>query len=54
MMISLLELTILILTVQWLLSFFGWSATPHMLRSGGFIDTLSVVIILLIIARFLS
>ena len=53
-MISLLELIILVLAVQWLLSFFGQSTIPHILHSAGFIDILSVVIILLIIVQFLS
>jgi hypothetical protein len=50
----LLELIILFLTVHWLLSFFGQSTFPGIPHSGGFIDMLSVVIVLLIIIRFLS
>jgi len=49
----LLELIILILTVYWLLSFFGQSVVsiPH---TGDFLYMLSVVIVVLIIMKFLS
>jgi hypothetical protein len=50
----LLELIILVLTVQWLFSFFGEAVLPRILHSGGFIYLLSVVIFSLIAARFLS
>jgi hypothetical protein len=48
-----LELIILVLTVYWLLSFFGQSIVPGMPHTGGFIDILSVIIIVLIIMKFL-
>jgi len=53
-MISFLEFIILVLTVQWLFSFFGQSFVPRVLHAGGFIDVLTVVIVLLIIMQFLS
>jgi len=49
-----LELIILVLTVQWLLSFFGQSIVPGILHTGGFIYMLSVLIVVLMIVRFLS
>jgi hypothetical protein len=52
--ISLLALIILVLTVHWLLSFFGQSIVPGIPHTGGFIDMLSVVIVVLIIIKFLS
>jgi len=52
--ISLLALIILVLTMQWLLSFFGQSIVPGIPHTGGFIDMLSVVIVVLIILKFLS
>lgn len=48
-----LELIILVLTVYWLLSFFGQSIVPGMPHTGGFIDMLSVIIVVLIIMKFL-
>jgi len=50
----LLELIILVLTVQWLLSFFGRSLIPGIPHTGGFIYLLAVVIDSLIIVRFLT
>jgi len=50
----LLELIILILTAQWLFSFFGQSIVPGIPHTGGFIYLLAVVIVVLIIIRFLS
>jgi hypothetical protein len=50
----LLELIILGFTIYWLLSFFGVSMIPGMQHSSGFIDTLSVAIVVLIIIRFLT
>jgi len=50
----LLELIILVLTIYWLLSFFGQSIVPGFAHAGGFIDMLSVVIVVLIIVKFLS
>jgi hypothetical protein len=52
--VSLLELIILILTAQWLFSFFGQSIVPGIPHTGGFIYLLAVVIVVLIIIRFLS
>lgn len=49
-----LELLILVLTIYWLLGFFGQSIVPGMQHKGGFIDMLSVVIVILIIVKFLS
>jgi hypothetical protein len=48
-----LELIILVLTMYWLLSFFGQSIVPGMPHTGGFIDMLSVIIVVLIIMKFL-
>jgi hypothetical protein len=47
-------LIILVLTVYWLLSFFGISIVPGILPTPGFIDLLSAVIVALIIMKFLS
>jgi hypothetical protein len=52
--IPLLELIILVLTVHWLLSFFGQSIVPGIPHTGDFIDMLSVIIVILIIVKFLS
>ena len=52
--ISLFELIIVVLTVHWLLSFFGQSTLPGIPHTPVFIDMLSFVIVLLIIIRFLS
>jgi len=49
-----LELIILVLTAQWLLSFFGQSFFPGISHTGGFIYMLSVVIVALITMKFLS
>jgi hypothetical protein len=50
----LLELIILVLTVYWLLSFFGQSIVPGIPRTAGFIDMLSVIIVVMIMVKFLS
>jgi hypothetical protein len=50
----LLYLIILVLTVYWLLSFFGKSIVPGIPPTAGFIDMLSAVIVALIIMKFLS
>jgi len=50
----LLELTILVLSLCWLLSFFGQSLIPVISGASGFTDMLSVVIVLLIMFRFLT
>jgi hypothetical protein len=50
----LFELIILVLTVYWLLSFFGQSIVPGGSHTAAFIDTLSVVIVVLIMIRFFS
>jgi hypothetical protein len=49
-----LELVILVLTAQLLLSFFGQSIFPGVPHSGGFIYILSVLIVVLIIIKFLA
>lgn len=49
-----LVVIILILTIYWLLSFFGQSIVRGIPHSGGFIDMLSVIIMVLIIVKFLS
>ena len=49
-----LALIILVLTVYWLLSFFGQSIVPGVRHTGAFIDMLSVVIVALILLRFVS
>jgi hypothetical protein len=51
--ISLLVLIILLLTAQWLLSFFGQSIYPGVPHTGGFIYILSVLIVVLIIMKFM-
>jgi len=50
----LLELIILVLTLYWLLSFFGRSIFPGIPHTAHFIDLLAVVIVILIIMKFLS
>jgi hypothetical protein len=50
----LIELIILVLTVHWLLSFFGQSIVAGRSHKGYLTDILSVVIVVLIIFRFLS
>jgi len=50
----LLELIILILSVYWLLSFFGQSIIPGIPHTGGFIYMLAIVIVILLIMKFLS
>jgi hypothetical protein len=50
---SLLELIILALTAQWLLSLFGQSIFPDVPHTGSFIYILSVAIVSLIIVKFL-
>lgn len=52
--VPLFELIILVLTVQWLLSFFGQSIFPGIPHTGGFIYMLSALIVVLIIMKFLS
>jgi hypothetical protein len=52
--IPLLYLIILVLTVYWLLSFFGKSIVPGISHTAGFIDMLAGVIVVLIIMKFLS
>jgi hypothetical protein len=49
-----LDLTILALTAQWLLSFFGQSTFPGIPHTGSFIYLLSVLIVVLIITKFLT
>lgn len=51
--IFLLDLIILVLTVHWLLSFFGQSIIPGIPHTGGLIDMLSVMMVFAIIIRFL-
>lgn len=53
MKIPMLELIILVLTAHWLLSFIGQSIVPGLSHAGCFTDTLSVVIVVLIIISFL-
>jgi hypothetical protein len=47
-------LIILVLTVFWLFSFFGQSIIPSIPHTGGLVDMLSIVIVVLIIIRFVS
>jgi len=49
-----LEFIILLLTMQWLLSFFGQSIFPGVPHTGSFIYILSVLIVVLIITKFLT
>ena len=49
-----LELTILALSLCWLLSFFDQSLVPGIPHASGFTDVLSVVLVLLIMFRFLT
>jgi hypothetical protein len=46
-------LVILILTIYWMLSFFGQSILPGIPHNGSFTDILAVLITLLIMFRFL-
>ena len=48
------ELMILVLTVYWLLSFFGKSIVSGIQHTEGFINLLSVLIVVLIMFRFLA
>jgi hypothetical protein len=50
----LLELIILVLTIYWLLSFFGLPIVPGVPHTARFIDLLAVVIVVLILMKFLS
>ena len=52
--ISLLVSIILLLTAQWLFSFFGQSILPGVPYTGSFIYMLSILIVILIIMKFLS
>ncbi len=49
-----LELIILLLTMQWVLSFFGQSTFPGVPHTGSFIYILSVLIVILIVTKFLT
>jgi hypothetical protein len=49
-----LELIILLLTMQWLLSLFGQSTFPSVPHTGSFIYVLSALIVILIITKFLA
>jgi hypothetical protein len=49
-----LELIILVLTAQLLLSFFGQFAFPGVPHTAGFIYILSVLVVVLIIVKFLA
>ena len=44
----------MVLTVYWLFSFFGKSIVPGISHTSGFVDVLSVAILVLIITKFLS
>jgi hypothetical protein len=50
----LLQVIILVLTGYWLFSFFGKSIVPGISHTSGFVDVLSVIILILIIIKFLS
>jgi hypothetical protein len=50
----LLEITILVLILCWIASFFDNSLFPGMPHATGFTDALSVVIVLLIMVHFLK
>jgi hypothetical protein len=50
----LLELTIMVLSLGWLLSFFDQSLIPGIPHALGFTDMLSVVLVMLILFRFLT
>ena len=49
-----LEITILVLTLCWLVSFFDQSLVPGLPHAYGLTDMLSVVIVLLIMTHFLK
>jgi hypothetical protein len=49
----LLQLIILLLTMQWLLSLFGQSIFPGVPHTGSFIYILSALIVALIMVKFL-
>lgn len=51
---SLLVLTILVLTIYWLLSFFDKSILPGLPYAADFTDMISIVIVVLCITVFLS
>jgi hypothetical protein len=51
---ALLVLTILVLTIYWLLSFFDKSILPGLPYAGYFTDMLSIVIVVLCMISFLS
>ncbi|HET6598113.1 MAG TPA: hypothetical protein VFG81_21015 [Anaerolineales bacterium] len=47
------ELIILLLAALWFLSLFGRQSVPSMIYTAGFINSLSVLIVILIVIRFL-
>jgi len=52
--IPLLFLIILVLSVYWLLSFFGHPILRSIPHRAGFIEMLTIIIVILIVFRFLS
>lgn len=52
--VALFVYVILGLTIGWLLSFFNTSIIPNPTHTGYFTDVLSVLIVVLILAHFLS
>jgi hypothetical protein len=49
-----LETIIIILLILWLLGFFGGSISPRIPRTGGWIHTLIVIALVLIVLRLLG
>lgn len=51
---SLIWIIIIVLVILWLLGFFGRNISPSFPRTGGWIHTLIVIAIILIILRLLG
>jgi hypothetical protein len=49
-----LETIVIVLVILWLLGFFGGSISPRLPRTGGWIHTLIVIALILVILRILA
>ena len=49
-----LETIVVVLVILWLLGFFGGSISPRIPRTGGWIHTLIVIALILVILRLLA
>ena len=49
-----LETIVVVLVILWLLGFFGGSISPRLPRTGGWIHTLIVIALILVILRILA